>query len=115
MFRIEQWKIKKQNISHNNDTCLGHPWLGHINLNKIERLAKDGLLKELTIGTLLVCEFCLEDKMTKRPFIAKGQRAKELLELIHSDVYDPMSIQARCNYEYLVTFINDYSRLVMYT
>ena len=48
--------------------------------------------------------------MTKRPFDANGRRAQELLELVHSDVCGPMSIQARGGYEYFVTFINDYSR-----
>ena len=57
-----------------------------------------------------VCESCLEGKMTKRPFNAKGRRAQDLLELIHSDVCGPMSIQARDGYEYFITFTDDYSR-----
>ena len=48
--------------------------------------------------------------MTKRPFSAKGQRAKEPLQLVHSDVCGPMSVQARGGYEYFVLFIDDYSR-----
>ena len=46
----------------------------------------------------------------KRPFNAKGYKAKDLLELVHSDVCCPMSIQARGGYEYFITFIDDYSR-----
>ena len=57
-----------------------------------------------------ICESCLEGKMTKRPFNAKGQRAQDLLELVLSDVCDPMSIQARGGYEYFITFTDDYSR-----
>ena len=37
-------------------------------------------------------ESCLEGKMTKQPFNAKGRRAQDLLKLIHSDVCGPMSI-----------------------
>ena len=48
--------------------------------------------------------------MTKRPFSAKGERSKEPLQLVHSDVYGPLSVQARGGYEYFVTFIDDYSR-----
>ena len=48
--------------------------------------------------------------MTKRPFNAKGNRTKDLLELVHSDVCVSMSIQARGGYEYFITFTNDYSR-----
>ena len=48
--------------------------------------------------------------MTKRPFSAKGERSKEPLQLVHSDVCGPLSVQARGGYEYFVTFIDDYSR-----
>ena len=57
-----------------------------------------------------VCESCLKGKMTKRPFNAKGRRVQDLLKLIHSDVCDPMLIQARGGYEYFITFTDDYSR-----
>ena len=48
--------------------------------------------------------------MTKRPFSAKGERSKEPLQLVHSDICGPLSVQARGGYEYFVTFINDYLR-----
>ena len=57
-----------------------------------------------------VCESCLEGKMTKRPFNAKGRRAQDLLELVHSDICGPMSTQAKGGYEYFINFTDDYSR-----
>ena len=48
--------------------------------------------------------------MTKRHFAAKDGHAKELLELVHTDIYGPMNIEARGGYEYYITFIDDYSR-----
>ena len=36
-------------------------------------------------------EPCLEGKMTMRPFKAKGYRAKEVLDLVHTDLCGPMS------------------------
>ena len=48
--------------------------------------------------------------MTKRSFSAKGKRATKPLELVHTDVYGPLSVQARGGYEYFVSFIDDYSR-----
>ena len=48
--------------------------------------------------------------MTKGPFNAKGRRAQELLELVHTDLCGPMSTQAKGGYEYFITFIDDYSR-----
>ena len=71
---------------------------------------KDGLLEPLYFNEFTVYESCLEGKMTKRSFNAKGNRAKDLLELVHSDVCGPMSVQARGGYEYFITFTNDHSR-----
>ena len=69
-----------------------------------------GPLRELDVGTLPVCESCLEGKMTTRPFSAKGERSKEPLQLVHSDVCGPLSVQDKGGYKYFVTFIDDYSR-----
>ncbi|KAK0600567.1 hypothetical protein LWI29_016188 [Acer saccharum] len=83
---------------------------GHINLNRIKRLVCDGPLSDLKVDDLPTCESCLEGKITKRTFSAKGARATECLGLIHTDVCGPMSIQARGGYEYFITFTDDYSR-----
>ncbi|KAA0060254.1 gag/pol protein [Cucumis melo var. makuwa] len=83
---------------------------GHINLNRIERLVKNGILSELEENSLPICESCLEGKMTKRPFTGKGHRAKEPLELVHSDLCGPMNVKARGEFEYFITFTDDYSR-----
>ena len=87
-----------------------HLRLGHIGLERNKRLVKEGPLESLQVGSLPTCESCLEGKMTKRPFNAKGNRATECLELIHSDVCGPFNVQARGGYEYFVTFTDDYSR-----
>ena len=56
---------------------------------------KDGLLDFLKEVYLPQCESCLEDKMTKRSFGAKGNRAKDLLEIVHTGVCDPMNVKAQ--------------------
>ena len=111
LFKVEHPKSnKRQKVSHNDNTYLCHLWLGHINLDRINRLEKDGPLRKLIVGTLPVCESYLESKMTKRPFSTKGERSKEPLQLVHSNVCSPLSVQARGSYEYFITFIDDYSR-----
>ena len=49
--------------------------------------------------------------MTKRPFIMKGHGTKECLELVHNDVCGPFIIHTWEGYEYIITFIDEYSRL----
>ena len=101
---------KRKERSSINKTHLWHLRLGHINLDRIRRLVTCGHLSPLDVTSLPVCEPCLEGKMTMRPFKAKGYRAKEVLELVHSDLCGPLSTSARGGYEYFVTFIDDYSR-----
>ena len=48
--------------------------------------------------------------MTKRPFTRKGYRAKEPLELIHSDLCGPMNVKPGEAFEYFISLIDDYSR-----
>ena len=99
---------KKRKVS--NETYLWHLRLGHINPNRIHGLVKSGILTSLDFEPIPVCESCLEGKMTKRPFKAKGYRSTKPLELVHTDVCGPINVQARGGYEYFVTFTDDYSR-----
>ena len=87
LFKLEHPKSNKsKKISHSDNTYLWHLRLGHINLHRINQLVKDGPLRKLNVGSLPVCESYLEGKMTKRPFSTKGERFKEPLQLVHSDV-----------------------------
>ena len=69
-----------------------------------------GFLKSLDYESLDACEPCLMGKMTKTPFSGTMERATDLLEIIHTDVWGPMSVEARGRYRYFLTFIDDLSR-----
>ena len=111
MFRVANPKPKKKlKVSSASEIYPWHLRIGHSSLDSINKLTKDGPLRELRVGSLPVCESCLEGKFTKISFSAKGERAKEPLELIHTDVSGPLNVQARGGYKYFVNFIDDYSR-----
>ena len=101
---------KRKEISPVNQTHLWHLRLDHINLERIRSMVTGGLLSPLDVTALSVCESCLERKMIMRHFKAKGYRAKEVLDLVHTDLCGPMSTIARGGYEYFITFIDDYLR-----
>ena len=48
--------------------------------------------------------------MTKSPFTEKGERANDLLALIHTDVCGPLNIPTRGGFQYFITFTDDFSR-----
>ena len=47
--------------------------------------------------------------MAKLPFVGQGERATEILALVHTDICGPFNVQARGGYFYFITFIDDYS------
>ena len=48
--------------------------------------------------------------MTKSPFKRKGERASDVLGLIHTDVCELMNINVKGGYYYFITFTDDLSR-----
>src|SRR6187399_3221496 len=74
------------------------------------KLHADGLLESLDFESLDTCEPCLMGKMTRTSFSGTIERASDLLEIIHTDVCDPMSVTACGGYRYFLTFTDDLSR-----
>ena len=93
-----------------NEIYLWHCRLGHINKNRINRLAQQEILEIKNLESLPTCELCLLDKMIKSPFTKKDERASEVLGLIHTDVCGPVNISSRDGYDYFITFTDDLSR-----
>ena len=48
--------------------------------------------------------------MAKLLFVGHGERATELLALIHTDVCGPFDVQARNSYSYFIIFTDNLSR-----
>ena len=88
----EEPDSKRKKSSIDDDTYLWHLRLRCINLNRIQRLVKDGSISSLEVQPLPICESGLQEKMIKRPFTGKGQTTQECLELIHIDVCGPLNI-----------------------
>ena len=76
----------------------------------MKKLHADELLESLDYESVDACEPCLMGKMTKTSFPGTMERATNLLEIIHTDVCGPMSVEARGGYRYFLTFIDDLSR-----
>ena len=73
----------------------------------MKKLHVDGLLESLDYESFDTCEPCLMGKMTKTPFFGTMEQANELLEIIHTDVCGPISVEARGGYRYFLTFTDD--------
>lgn len=54
------------------------------------------------------CKGCAIGKNVKSPFHKSENRAKDKLELVHSDLCGPMSITSPSGFPYYVIFIDDF-------
>ena len=96
---IHNIDAKRCKVDNDSATYLWHCHLGHIGVKHMKKLHKDGFFESFD-----ACEPCLMGKMTKTPFSGTMERASDLLEIIHTDVCGPMSINARGGYHYFLTF-----------
>ena len=103
---------KRCKVNNDSPTYLWHCRLGHIGVKRMKKLHADGLLESLDYESFDTCVPCLMGKMTKTPFSGTMERATNLLEIIHSDVCGPMSVEARGGYRYVLTFMDDLSGYV---
>ena len=107
---IHNIEAKRCKVDNDSATYLWHCRLGHIGVKGMKKLHADGLLESPDYESFDACEPCLMGKMTKTPFSGTMERATDLLEIIHTDVCDPMSVEARGGYRYFLTFTDDLSR-----
>jgi hypothetical protein len=91
---------------------LWHERLGHLNMASLKELDAmvDGVnLKEMSLHR--ICEGCIKSKheITSLP---KDEitRASQLLEIIHTNVCEPMRTTSHGRAQYFFTFIDDFSR-----
>ena len=77
-------------VDNDSATYLWHCRLSHIGVKRMKKLHADGFLESFD-----TCEPCLMGKMTMTPFFGTMERATDLLEIIHTDVCGPMSVEAR--------------------
>ena len=87
-----------------------HHKLGHIREDRLNKLKKDGISDSLHLESYPACKSCLREKIVKLSFVGYGERAIELLALVHTDMCGPFDVQVRGGYSYFITFIDDLSR-----
>ena len=65
---IHNIDAKRCKVDNYSATYLWHYCLGHIDVKRMKKLHKDGLLESLDYESFDTCEPCLMGKMTKTPF-----------------------------------------------
>lgn len=88
--------------------------MAHVNVRTIQQMESQQLVEGLSIKsetdeTVPVCTGCVYGKMHRLPFPTGRIRAKEVGELIHSDVCGPMQEKSLSGARFYVLFKDDCS------
>ena len=91
-----------------------HHCFGHLSMKSLQKLAREKMVNEFNYSEkteIQFCESCLEGKQPRKPFPHHSlNRAKETLELVHTDVCGKVNAKSLSGSEYFLTFIDDRTR-----
>ncbi|CAG7717892.1 unnamed protein product, partial [Allacma fusca] len=98
------------------DRKFWHRALGHVNFFDLRTLCReqagDGLPDEIP-SDYVNCDICDRNKLKKLPFKKNCRfRARQVMEIVHTDVSGPHSTLGYLGQRYFVTFIDDFSKYV---
>ena len=103
--------------TRNQSLELWHLRLGHLGYESVKKMAGGDIVIGMKTNTHKFerdCDGCALGKQSRKPFSKKGtERASDILELVHSDVCGPMHIVSDGGARYLLTFIDDHSRMTV--
>nr|KYP58379.1 Retrovirus-related Pol polyprotein from transposon TNT 1-94 [Cajanus cajan] len=97
-----------------DDSWLWHRRFGHFNIHALKLLHQKGMMRDLPNlkENIEACEGCLLGKQHRLSFsTSKAWRAKDSLELIHTDVCGSMRTPSHTNNRYFILFIDNFSRM----
>ena len=93
-------------------TMLWHQRLGHTGEKGLQILHQNGMVEGMSNFSMdfNFCEHCVYGKQNRVSFPFGAKRANKILELVHSDVFGPVSVPSLGKSVYYVSFIYDFSR-----
>ncbi|XP_022899023.1 uncharacterized protein LOC111412360 [Olea europaea var. sylvestris] len=92
-----------------------HTWhnrLAHVGVKGLKLLNKKGAFGNDCVSDLPFCDHCVLGKHHKTSFSTSVNRAKGMLEYVHSDLWGPASNPTSGGNRYFPSIIDDYTRKV---
>ena len=115
MYKLNLRNVREKclKIDMMDKASLWHLRFGHLNQDGIRELAKKGMVHGLPDMDYSrpFCEGCVLGKQARNSFPRRAEyRAKNTLELIHTDICGPITPKSFGDKRYFITFIDDYTR-----
>lgn len=92
-----------------DEAIMWHRKLGHPSYGKMRFLQKH--ISELKIPSG-ECKICLRGKQTRLPFVKRGSKTMDILELVYMDVNGPMQQESLGGHRYFLSIVDDLSKKV---
>jgi len=87
-----------------------HQRYGHLNINDLKKMKTEEMVDGMNFMTKsneFKCEVCVKCKIHVQPFKNSVHREREVLNLVHSDICGPMTVESLGGAKYFVTFTDD--------
>ena len=98
----------------NDKKWVWHKRLGHANLRLISNLSKSQLVKglpDIDYHSDALCGACQKEKIVKKSFKSKDIfSTSRPLELLHIDLFGPVTIESLYGSKYGLVIVDDYNR-----
>ena len=98
-----------------DDVWLWHKRLCHVNLDNlicINHMKRVRGFPKLKKPDNVICKKCQLGKMTKSSFKSKAYTSKEILEIVHTNLYGPIEVKRYKGGKYIMLFVDDSSRMM---
>ena len=115
IFEEGKQKQKQCYLSKDDEHWLWHQRLGHLSFSQIRKACKYQAVRDLPdikIPNNTICKSCQFGKQTRTNFPEKEGSASRPLELVHTDTCGPFRKRTPRGEEYLILFIDDFSRFI---
>jgi len=86
--------------------------LGHMSERGLQTLHNKGALPGIKYCKLDLCKFCIMSRRHRVAFSTSQHKIKNLLDLIHTDVWGSLPVASIGGARYYITFIDDFIRRV---
>lgn len=109
-----QWHAHNAMSAEVNHSNLWHKRFGHYNYDALRKLHEKKMILDLSLlqHQKSICEGCMLGKQHRNSFPKESLwRAKEPLQLVHTDVCGPMRTPSHNGNMYFLLFIDDFSRM----
>lgn len=99
----------ERNRKDASSSMLWYKHSGNIYRPRIKRLIKQGILPNLDFYDFETCVDRLKEKFTAKTMNTKANKCEDMLQLIHTNMCEPITPNVIGGYKYFITFIYEFS------